>query len=735
MNEIHGASRGRLALVREGGAPRGAATRVKFLLLPLVSSFIMFISASALIALTTPAPASLVSGLIVGISSYSGLLVTSKFLAPHLASWWMYAGVGMALGAAIIVPLRFLGEATGGWIWLICLIAPLGLSILVLLSPPKLSMRYPSWPQVIPAVIIVLIGMVPLLAQARSTPLYPVNWFAFYGDVPFHEAMSRSIGLHGDLEPTYATGTRIYYHWLGDAWAGIVTQLGSLDPFVSITRVLPVWALVAGVFVAWGWGQRLSNTKWAGPGAALGLVGAGMIGSGINSTYSMISVDFSPTHTFALAFLLILVWLVTEYLSGPRTNSLLVIIFSFAFLVGMGRLPQGMVALLGIVIAATFSIRSTSGFKGWVPATAAVGIGLGVSLVFTTYGGEVRNSFSFGFNTSLSEAMGLAPMSGPLGSSLGMFSYFMAASAGLGGVAWLLFSGNRRARVSARIALGSFLSGMCLGFLLEQPGQSQVSFVWAALALTFTVGGAGVGSILSGGKRRPLAVAAIFGILLGVAALGATVISREIAFGGIARWITPFLVIIASALIALFCTRQGRNIVVKQRNWIALLAVSLLSASISTQTVASAVRLTMMPDTFTASSPLAYAPGHFEAAEWVRENVPREDLFAVSRQCGTLTGRPPECGSISFQMSALTGRRTLVEGYDYSVDSKDKEFREAIIQSWTPAHEPSDLNRDWLVAKGVQWIWLDKAPAASQGWREYGDVKYENDSVAIVSLS
>ena len=58
------------------------------------------------------------------------------------------------------------------------------------------------------------------------------------------------------------------------------------------------------------------------------------------------------------------------------------------------------------------------------------------------------------------------------------------------------------------------------------------------------------------------------------------------------------------------------------------------------------------------------AVGGIEAARWIREHTPEDELIATNAHCRIPTAEPP-CDSRNFWMAAYSERTMLVEGWAY----------------------------------------------------------------------
>ncbi|NCU87061.1 MAG: hypothetical protein EBV58_04575, partial [Actinobacteria bacterium] len=86
--------------------------------------------------------------------------------------------------------------------------------------------------------------------------------------------------------------------------------------------------------------------------------------------------------------------------------------------------------------------------------------------------------------------------------------------------------------------------------------------------------------------------------------------------------------------------------------------------------------------------------------------------------------------------SAITGRQNLVEGlYPPNSESKniERDRRMSLIIGFVD--NPSDENRDALVAYGVKWVIADRAITNTRDWQPFATVRFENSAGSILELN
>jgi hypothetical protein len=142
------------------------------------------------------------------------------------------------------------------------------------------------------------------------------------------------------------------------------------------------------------------------------------------------------------------------------------------------------------------------------------------------------------------------------------------------------------------------------------------------------------------------------------------------------------------------------------------------------------------------------SPLEQQAALWLRENSDPEDIVATNSHCQPVRSGPP-CNAIGFWVGGISGRRIVLEGWDYTdeahvqhgVDGKHRNYQPP---PWPDRYELShaaiegstrgvlDELQDrygatWLVA-------VRRAGPISDRLAGLADLAYENEDVAIFRL-
>ena len=233
------------------------------------------------------------------------------------AFWWRVArgpsvrvleaaGMGLALGTAVatLSGVLLVGIAPAGWGWLLPTLVTLVAAPFVIRRTPGLlrTWRATAWrPALMALVVSAALGLASIAVNLRNYPLQSSGVISTYHpDMPFFEAFSTSLARFGPGDSIFMAGAELRYHWFSYAWAGQLAESAGTGPFVVLTRILPVIALVGAVLIAVSWTQRLSRGFWAPTLAGVLIVFGGYVGA----SYGTILNFDSPSQALTTMWML-----------------------------------------------------------------------------------------------------------------------------------------------------------------------------------------------------------------------------------------------------------------------------------------------------------------------------------------------------------------------------------------------------------------------------------------------
>jgi hypothetical protein len=726
----------------------------------------------------------LLAALVIAAQIFSGGVLWAWVRRGSTMTWTEFLGMGAALGTLLALGFAqiFRIAPLGSWAWLLPTVLALGLTLAHVQGHLHLAAIHErlrsAWWAWGPAVIGGLIYLIPSIAR---TPL--VNGYVvgnrYHGDLVFLEAVSQSVANLGPQDNLLLSGEAIRYHWFTYGWVGLTTESTDAEPFVVLTRVLPVLLVLAAAWLAATWASRLSATRWVPGLAALLVIVGGYVGAqqGVLLTYD------SPSTGYATVILLAFSIVFSDYL-GRRVGAwalpvLLVLAIgtlgakaSHAAVLAVG---VGVVALAGLLTKKTRQWRSQALLAGIVSAVGVIGAyfvllaGIAGDETQVRVGGAVQHASTY---------QGLDPGPGTLGVLIGTTALVLAAAPRWIGLAWLI--GDRRSRWEPDTWFGVGLAAAGIGTLFVlSAGTNAAWFALAATAPLAVLSAVGLGEAwhrlpLSESTRRPKAL--VVGVAFGALFISAIVfINYGLAqvTGAPVAWRGPYLAWIAGALAGLLIA-----LVLKTRTlamWMFLVASVLTATSLlarlggpvlweisapalkpvlqqvvlrgdpNAQFVAAPTELSTpaplgggrIPATQPRStdpsgdaysmSILQWSPELNEAALRLKSAADAGDVVATN---GTRLQPFP---AVITNLRMLLAGRPYVDGYTTKTGSAEIQIREELLENLLVNPSPSGL--DALRKYDVRWLWLqgNAAPITEQLGKSV-TVLWQSKEVTILQI-
>lgn len=572
------------------------------------------------------------------------------------------------------------------------------------------------------ALIGILVGLIPLAVNWRRIPLSRVTDESFL-DVYFLEALTRGLSNFGPSESILMTGGTIRYHWLSYIWAGDIASSAALPPFASITRVLPLVALVAVVSLAATWAARLARgragSSWIPTVAVLLVVAGGYTGA----LYGTVLNFDSPSQSFTTMWLLALLFAVAVYLD-KGSPWMLVAVALLAVANTGGKVSHIAVAAGGLMLLSAVGIVTRSAWwRSAVVATAVSGLAALGTYVVVIFGAAVDRNLTEELAVKASTWQGLDPLPGTWGVAAGTIALLLAAYARLAGIGWLVREREVRTNPTLLMAVGAVAVGT-LAIVVLAEGINETWFMLAASAPASVVSAVGaVGALYWLAERRGSLPWAVAGIAVGVAGVSLVLSSDpfEESATGFARWgaaVAPWLlapVLSVMLLVPVFGGQRGREL------WLSVAAatvVILVASSILTRPaiawtsarqvvtevgVMQPAAITDTPPSGVPSDPVTF-DDRISAARWLEENAGVEDIVATSDETSAF-------------IPAYTGLRMFLAGSRYQTglgnasDSTEIQRRTAIISDLREG-SPEAMEKALLAlcVASVRWLWWEGSP-------------------------
>ena len=612
----------------------------------------------------------------------------------------------------------------------------------------------------------VLVGLSAVIVNLARYPLHWTGaWNQYHPDMVFFEALANSVARYGTGESIFMSGEDLRYHWFTYAWSGQLSDSLGLEPFVVLTRVLPMATLLASAGIAAVWAGRYTKTPWA-PGLAAVLVTAGGY---VGATYGTLLNFDSPSQALTTLWLLGLSFAVLEYLNGALSHRTLWVIGLLSVACVGGKANAAIVAIGALVVLVVVGFIRRSPWRvraGWALIVSGIPAAIAYLLVLS---GSANSGGLLLFNWAnrASSVQGLDLGVGGLGIAAGTVILMIAVAPRWAGLLGLWLEPEQRWAPTSIFGAGLLVMGIVPLAVLSQ-GVNELWFALAASAPLAVISAIGVGVAWESlGDRAPLQRNRRTALLLASANLGlvffvlASMLWRQGAPGVTSvRALGPILMLVGAAAGALVLCWISRSIQAGRR--IALLVIIFITILVTASALARVTPLfdqlgsrlsptesvsVLGPALDSALSEIAVATDadnppvtlsglnyddnswselEVAAARFLVSNTSDNDIIVTDR-------------TSSWLVAALTGRRTFMSGAPYQQLYGRASAIEAIpgrvgvSQRFGAA--PTQVDFDELCAAGVTWGWFSpEAGNRIESWAPYADVMFENESVQAVQL-
>jgi hypothetical protein len=605
-----------------------------------------------------------------------------------------------------------------------------------------------------PLAIAVVIGFaLAVVSFGLSVRSYPLNWegswSGFHGDMAFFEALGRSIPTLGIFDSIFTPGQEIHYHWLAYAWTGQLTTSFDAQPFLVLTRVLPVITLFAGVTLIAAWTRRLSGVSWAPSLAVILLLLGGHLGIVYGSVYNFDSPSQSLSVVWLIGFVLLLVqvW-------GSRYSSIgyvavlgLVGLFSAGFmLVKVSTASVAAAVLVALVIWQLIQhhrvtlVQVGIVIAGLVPMVIAY-------FVFLARGNGGGGIAVGSLLDRASSEQGMNPTVGVIGVALGTGILALGIGVRWVGTLWLATDSVWRVRPEFAIGIGLVVSGVGAAVVLNG-GQNELWFAAAAagpLAALSAVGAGNAWECVSSrvvGRRVPSALAVVLSavvVYVVVWVFWATGPSGNNVWIPTLRWLGPIAGLVVAGLLAWLVTVfiGARSLMVGLGIFVVIATLATAPGrllGVGTGSVGSPpdVRNEFFSPPVTIipylDQELVYAipAGYLRSGEFLRSNSSDGDLLVTNLTFSSIA-------------PALSGLQTLVSGTlyqrPYGAAGGDGLLLAREADSFAFIDQPSAATAAPLCEVGVRWVWIDPDRTENADWSGFVTIGYEDDNVIVGELN
>lgn len=669
-----------------------------------------------------------------------GVVAVQGFMGAWLWAWLRpnssgveRFGVGLALGTALSAVVGVLAFPIGTWAWWLPSLFLLIAVGLVRIQSGRLwpgHRRSVSSPEVWAIGVGLVAGFLTLLWSWRSYPLSG-SGSSYHGDMLFFEALSQSLATLGPNDSILMSGSELRYHWMTYAWAGQLSLFAEAPPFLTLTRIVPILALLATSAMVISWTRRVARHPLAPTIAVLLLIVGGYVGASFGT---ILNFD-SPSQQLSTVWLLALLMALLAALRSQRFGGMLLVVAVLGAATTSGKVSAGAIAIAGftlVVLVAWFRRevwRARSLVLWFVLVAASVG-----AFVLWIAGGNDAGGLAIGLLDKMASVIGLNPVRGTLGVIAGTALLVLAIGARWVGLAWLIGDPTRRWKPWVVLMAGMAISGLATLLILGQ-GINDSWFALSASAPLSVAGAAGVGSALtyagmpSSRPTKQVAVMAAGGVLA-----GAVVLVLWHQPGDRLRWFAPIAAVVITGMAGGLARKGVRGVA--------------LGLTIGLTVAAMLARLLPLAGPLVSTREGTRLPSEFSSIEAVelRDNELLVPWGQSERDAGGWIRSVAVAGQVvatnrtrSPLVAALTGYPTYLSGAHYQVPYGPRGALEEVIRRDGLSHDfindPNESRWRELCEAGVAWLWIDTSLTQTRAWEPFANIEWQGESVLLASLN
>ena len=669
---------------------------------------------------------------IVGIQGISGAVAWRLATRGRSTSVLELVGAGLALGTA--------GSLVAGLIWAWWLF-PMLIVVLWLISRSN-RRTGPITPFDRASALGLVLGLAAGLgALAYSLRNYPLTWSGawdgYHGDLAFFEALSASVVQLGPGASIFMTDADLRYHSLAYAWSGQVSYAAAAEPFVVLTRVLPLVAIISLVALAASWARRLAAGTWIPALAALLLVTGGFVGA----TFGGVVNFDSPSQTLTTVWLMLFCILLVSAVPSGRIIGPGLALGLLAFVMAGGKVSTAAVAIGGLAgIGIVVLLRREFSIRRVLLLTAFIGIPMLAAYLLLIEGSANAGGLGlFQLTDRASSVQGLLPVVTPRGILAGIAVLVMAVVPRWAGMVLLIREKQSRWSIQTWLGVGLAATGVATIVVLSG-GFNDLWFAVAASAPLAVLSAVGLGRAWDwlGHPRRQLA-AMVLGLFIAVlvAALWTTGSSGILGIGW--RWAASGTAWVLALLAGLLLAWGLRG---RFKSAALVLALTAIVFAALPSRVIYAAATPFVTDSDRAFSTVLFTPldppvdmidsrtltmtsDELAAGQWLRENARSADVVVTNRTADAI-------------VPALTRLPTLISNIHiqapYGRSGSDSEILAREELSWAFINKPNDSRFEELCATGAQWLWVDTSRTDQRTWEPYAKITWESPSVIVAHV-
>jgi len=694
-----------------------------------------------------PLTTSLLLTLLVAWQSLGGLLIW-RAIRPQSTHLEML-GMGLSIGTAMAATAGLITASVGVGPWGSLVPSAVAVSIAIIrrTTTAETSTFGNRW-EVSSFLATVFVGTAVFLYALRSYPLtWTESWLGYHPDMAFFEALANSLARFGAFESPFMSDGVVYYHWLSYAWAGQLSVISGAAPFVGITRVLPLIALLGSAAIVIAWTRRLSTSSWTPFLAGALLTISGFVGAVFGG---VLTLD-SPSQAMSVLWLLGFTVAVIQLFEKAITPGTLAIVALLAVAITLGKVSAAAPALAGVLLAAlVLTLRKSLTPSRGLTIALITAVPIAAAFLLFLAGATGGGGLTIGSLLDKSASQqGLNPLDGPRGVLIGTVILILAITPRWAGIFQLLLEKAWRWRPETWISVGMIASS--IGALIAFNSFNELWFSVSAsgpLAVTSAVGvGLAAKSISAQSKlstRQLLTTATIAAaiIFFAVSLLWSTGASGGNTFVSTLRWLGPIIAWVAAlalgVLLALSTKRTLRPALIISGMAIVLVFTAIPGRLLGTGSdqigVLNNGTRNEWFDVINEDNPAAidivntddWTGQKMQAAARLRELAQPQDILITNL---TLDAFVPGVSHLPTYVSAITYQ------YDYGPSWVRDELLARESQVWDFINAPTQSTAIFLCDSDARWLWIDKDRTDNVSWEPFASSVFENEEVILAEVN
>ena len=556
-------------------------------------------------------------------------------------------------------------------------------------------------------------------------------------DLVFNESMINSVSRFGVADNIFFAGVRLQYHWLSFAWEATLGSLRELQPFAVSGVAAPIFTYLVVLSLVFAIVEHFASNRLA---PVLAVLVFAMV-SGHQIPLFQIFNPYSFSFNFSLIFVFAFVYILAVSDSRYSASVILLAVLMTVAAVGskLSTLPFFLFYFGSMLL---FSFRKPEIFSA--VSRLAVCSAIGVT-GFWFFGLRATNSsigegFRVDFGEIFVQKANIAWGHSIRDLSLGFATVSVAIFYPMSGLLVLRRKISENLDLVRLCALCGGFGSAALAFLLADNLESGNYFLGHGLALilpfaivSLSIWVHEVGLV----NKRFLFLSVVSGLI------GALIwinffkelrpVDNNLIRQSLYLVIPLFIALVISVGSKVFKRFRRKDLA------IGLFAV-VLTAAASGSYIANSFDLYALGvnNRFSSDNDSRQLTGSVDYRAilfWLKTNSEEDDLVATNRQCMESSAEPSNCLRLWSLVSAITGRRLLVEGdWAFSVQhlAGEREKRWGAVIGFVDS--PNEANFQLLSAYGVRWVVADHAITTRRDWAPFATLRFSNQAGSILEL-